>query len=215
MARNVFISFRYADGHEYKDELAELFDESEDTIDFSEDEDRSQMSDSTIQQFLYDKLKRSSVTIILLTPMAVNYWTSTRFNPSTNSWETFYDDWIYDEVRYSLEDREGNRTNGLIAVYVPEVENQLFWRSTHKCSICNAESDVLSMFDINNLVRKNMMNVKDEYKLNKCPGVYDSDYDSYCSLVSFDDFKKNFGDYIDKAYQKRNELYKYDLCKTL
>ncbi len=45
MARNVFISFQYADGHEYKDELAGLFDASEDTVDFSEDEDRSQMSD--------------------------------------------------------------------------------------------------------------------------------------------------------------------------
>ena len=38
MARNVFISFRYSDGHEYKDELAGLFDDSEDTVDIvSED----------------------------------------------------------------------------------------------------------------------------------------------------------------------------------
>ena len=56
-----------------------------------------------------------------------------------------FDDWIYDEVRYSLEDREGNATNGLIGVYVPEVENQLFQRRTHICSTCNRETTVLSM----------------------------------------------------------------------
>ena len=66
VARNVFISFRYSDGHKYKDELSKLFDGSDDTVDFSEDEDRSQMSEDSIRQFLYGKLKRSSVTIILL-----------------------------------------------------------------------------------------------------------------------------------------------------
>lgn len=35
MARNVFISFRYSDGNEYKEELARLFNASEDTVDFS------------------------------------------------------------------------------------------------------------------------------------------------------------------------------------
>ncbi len=36
-----------------------------------------------------------------------------------------YDDWMYDEIRYSLESREGNRTNGLVAVYTPEVADLL------------------------------------------------------------------------------------------
>jgi len=59
------------------------------------------------------------------------------------------------------------------------------------------------------------MNVKPDYKKHKCVNLFDGDYESYCSLVSYDDFKTNFGDYIDKAYQKRNELYKYNLCKRL
>ena len=206
MARNVFISFRYSDGHDYKDELAKLFDGSDDTVDYSEDEDRSQMSKDTIKSFLYGKLKRSSVTIVLLTPEAINY---------KRNWYGQIDDWIYDEVRYSLEDRDGNATNGLIGVYVPEAEDSLFQRKTHNCSVCNKESEVLSMLDFDNLVRKNMMNVKDEYKVNKCPNVYDSDYDSYCSLISYEDFKKNFGKYVDMAYEKRNELYKYTLRKRL
>jgi hypothetical protein len=215
MARNVFISFRYSDGYEYKDELAALFNESDDTVDFSEDEDRSQMSDDSIQKFLYGKLKRSSVTIILLTPKAIKYNTTIQHVPYSYQYNTVFDDWIYDEVRYSLEDREGNATNALVAVYVPEAEQYLFQRRTHKCFVCNKESEVLSILDCNNLFRVNMMNVKPDYKVNKCPGIYDSDWDSYCSLVAYDDFKKDFAKYIDNAYKKRGELYKYNLVKRL
>ena len=215
MAKNVFISFRYDDGHEYKDELASLFDDSNDTVDFSEDEDRSQMNEDSIKQFLYKKLKRSSVTIVLLTPAAINYKKKVKYNPNLLKFEAYYDDWIYDEVRYSLENREGNATNGLVAVYVPEVESQLFQKRIHKCSVCNRESEVLCVMDFDNLVRKNVMNIKADYKRNQCPGIYDLEHDSYCSLISYNDFKRNFGDYIDMAYKKRSELYKYDLCKRL
>ena len=101
MAKNVFISFRYSDGNGYKEYLSNLFDKFSDTVDYSEDVDRSYMSDATIQQYLYRKLRRSSVTIILLTPSAVNH---------KRNWRGDYDDWMYDEIRFSLENREGNRT---------------------------------------------------------------------------------------------------------
>ena len=119
MARNVFISFRYSDGYLLKDELASLFDANVDTVDCSEDEDRSHMSDSSIRNFLYRKLRHTSVTIMLLTPQAIEYRTKRIFNPQALRYETVFDDWIYDEIRYSLEYREGNATNGLVAVYTP------------------------------------------------------------------------------------------------
>ena len=73
MARNVFISFRYSDGITYKRRLTELFNSYYYTVDFSEDQDRSRMTEETIRQYLYSKLRKSSVTIILLTPQAVNH----------------------------------------------------------------------------------------------------------------------------------------------
>lgn len=73
MATNVFVSFRFDDGKELKDELVELFDISTEVINRSEDVDRSEMTEDTIQSYLYDKLKNTSVTIVLLTPKAVNY----------------------------------------------------------------------------------------------------------------------------------------------
>lgn len=206
MARNVFISFRYSDGHDYKEELAALFDENDDTVDFSEDEDRLGMKDETIKKYLYDKLKRSSITIVLITPEAIEY---------KRDWHGNINDWIYDEVRYSLEDRYGNGTNGLIGVYVPEAEPLLFRRNKHICSFCQTESEVLTIIDNNNLVRKNMMNVLPEYKKNKCPGIYDGDYDSYCSLVAYSEFKNYPNKYIDIASEKRDNINKYTLCKRI
>ena len=55
---------------------------------------------------------------------------------------------MYDEIRYSLEDRENNRTNGLIAVYTPEAKAYLIEESK--------ESTIVN--DVDNLFRKNMMN---------------------------------------------------------
>lgn len=208
MARNVFVSFRFSDGAKYKEELEKLFKDSEDVINYSESEDRSNMSEDTIKKYLYGKLKNTSVTVILITPNAISH---------QKNWLGQYDDWMYDEIRYSLEDRENNRCNGIVAVYTDEVKDLLITKNTHKCNVCNKETTISSIADVDNLFRKNMMNVKDEYKTNKCPDVYDSDKDSYCSLVSWDTFITggNFSEYIEKAAQKRGEVHKYVPVKKL
>ena len=66
MARRIFISFRFSDGEAYKNQLTDLFDASTEIINCSEDEDRSKMSEDTIQKYLYSKLRTTSVTIILI-----------------------------------------------------------------------------------------------------------------------------------------------------
>lgn len=206
MANNVFISFRYSDGIAYKEELSKKFENCDDTLDFSEDEDRSKYTEETIKDFLYAKLRRSSVTIILLTPNAISH---------EKNFLGQYDDWMYDEIRYSLEDRENNRTNGLIAVYTPEAEQYLMYDSQHICKMCGRTRMTKTIKDVDNLFRKNMMNVKEKYKLNKCIDVYDSNFDSYCSLVAYDDFIVNFEKYIKIAKDKRDNVYKYDITKRL
>lgn len=196
MAKNVFISFRFSDGKKYKEELAELFNNYHDTVDYSQDEDRSNMSDKTIKAYLYKKLKRSSVTIVLLTPSAVNH--EKNINGE-------YDDWMYDEIRYSLEDRENNRTNGIIAVYTPEATDLLV----------EIKDDSTLVKSVDNLFRKNMMNVKPGYKKNPNKELYDGNYDSYCSLVKYSSFVTNPGFYIDLALEKRDKKDRYTLVKQL
>ena len=197
MARNVFISFRYSDGINYKRRLTELFNSYYYTVDFSEDQDRSRMTEETIRQYLYSKLRKSSVTIILLTPQAVNH---------KKKWNGEYDDWMYDEIRFSLEDRENNRTNGLVAVYTPEAEHLLVKQGFDGSTIVN---------DVDNLFRKNMMNVKTTYKKHPNANTYDRDYDSYCSLIPWSEFVSNIGKYIDLAFEKRNAGYKYNIVKRM
>lgn len=196
MARRVFVSFRYSDGHLYKERLERLFDSSTEIINCSEDVNRSGKSDYTIQNYLYSKLRSTSVTIVLLTPNALihkkDFWGG-------------YDDWMYDEIRYSLEDRENNRCNGLIAVYTPEAANRVVRKTSESTSILQ--------FD--NLTRENMFNIKPAYKFNPKPDVYDRNYDSYCSCISWEDFVSNYDYYIDLAVKKREVSYKYNLVKRL
>ena len=134
-----------------------------------------------------------SITIAILTPNAIQY---------EKGFYGKYDDWLYDEVRYSLEDREGNRSNGLIAVYTPEVEGYLF-TSTYKPKY---------LWDIkpfNNLIYHNLFNKKNS---NLC---CDLDDDSYCLLVSWSDFISNFNHYIEKAFKRRENQNEYNIRKRL
>ena len=206
MATKVFISFRFNDGKEIKDELVELFDESTEVINRSEDVDRSQMSDESIQDYLYDKLKDTSVTIVLLTPKAVDY--------NKNFWGE-YDDWLYDELRYSLEDRTNNRTSGVVAVYTDDAKDKLFTEDNHYCYCCQQNQPCKILKDFDNLARKNMLNIKSNFKKDPCNNLYSDEYDSYISLVSLENFTGNYKKYIDNAKEKRNRLEEFEIKKRM
>ena len=202
MATKVFISFRFSDGKEIKDELVDLFDESTEVINRSEDVDRSQMSEDTIQEYLYEKLKDTSVTIVLLTPEAVSY---------RKNWIGNYDDWLYDELRYSLEDRNNNRTNGVVAVYTDDAKDMILESSSHYCSHCQETKSCRTLKFFDNLARKNMLNIKQSYKKNLCNYLYDDSHDSYISLVSLEEFKQDHTKYIDNAKDKRDRLHEFNI----
>ncbi len=192
MARKVFISFRYSDGHLYKEQLEKIFNDNDDVINCSENVNRSNMSEDTIKKYLYGKLSNTSVTIVLLTPQAINH--------QKDLWGNI-DDWIYDEIRYSLEDRENNRSNGIIAIYTPEAQKMVVEQGDNTTVIK----------DFNNLVRKNMFNIKKQYKHCPTSNKYDVDLDHYCSLISWEKFINNPNYYIDKAIYKRENKEQYDL----
>ncbi|MCO4500926.1 TIR domain-containing protein [Streptococcus infantarius] len=206
MATKVFISFRFSDGKEIKDELVDLFDESTEVINRSEDADRSQMSEDTIQEYLYEKLKDTSVTIVLLTPEAVSY---------RKNWIGNYDDWLYDELRYSLEDRKNNRTNGVVAVYTDDAKDMILESSSHYCAHCQKTKSCRTLKFFDNLARKNMLNIKQSYKKNPCNDLYDGSHDSYISLVSLEEFKQDYTKYIDNAKDKRDRLHEFNIYKRM
>lgn len=206
MATKVFISFRFSDGKEIKDELVDLFDESTEVINRSEDVDRSQMSEDTIQEYLYENLKDTSVTIVLLTPEAVSY---------RKNWIGNYDDWLYDELRYSLEDRNNNRTNGVVAVYTDDAKDMILESSSHYCAHCQETKSYRTLKSFDNLAQKNMLNIKQSYKKNPCNDLYDDSHDSYISLVSLEEFKQDYTKYIDNAKDKRDRLHEFNIYKRM
>lgn len=209
MATNIFISFRFKDGNDYKEHLDKVFEGSDYVRNFSENQDRSGMSDDAIKKYLYDKLRETSVTIVILTPQAIQYETKQIW--SGGQLRTVPDDWLYDELRYSLEDREGNRTNGVVAIYTPEAKDLIMSSSTHSCHNCNYQTtSITTIRDFNNLVRRNMFNIKDGHKHHQCSNVYHHLNDHYISLISFEDFVKNYKDYIDNAVDKRGRLEQFE-----
>ena len=198
MANKVFISFRFKDGNYYKEKLEEKFKNNRDVINCSESIDRSQMTESTIKKYLYDKLRTTSVTIVILTPESINYKKDLFGN---------IDDWLYDELRYSLDDREGNRSNAIIAVYTPEAKKYVIES--------NDLDNTTTIKNFNNLVRKNMFNIKQAYKYDKTSKYYNSNYDHYCSLISWEDFINNPNKYINIAIEKRDNINHYEIIKRI
>lgn len=196
-ARKVFISFRFKDGNKLKNDLVEKFEELDYTINKSEDKDRSSMSQATIRKYLYEKLADTSLTIVLLTPMAVNHKRDGFGNLT---------DWMYDEIRYSLESRDGNGTNGLIMLYSSDAKSHVILKET---------DDVTTVDSFDNLARKNMMNVKEAYKVQEKTGLYDSLEDSYASLVSYEKFMKSPETYIENAISKRDRKEEFNLFKRM
>lgn len=200
--RKVFVSFRFSDGNKIKDKLVDFLEEQDLIIDKSEDKDRREMTDETIQSYLFEKLKDSSITIVLLTPKAVNYKRDSRNR---------IDDWMYDELRYSLYNRTDNPINGVIALYTPQTEDAIIRKSTHTCDKCNTTTNVKTVLEFDNLIRDNMMNVIKKYKKNSCDGIFDSDYDSYISLVKLEEFYNKPSQYIDIATEKRKKSEQYTI----
>lgn len=196
MANKVFVSFRYKDGNAYKKEIVELLKSQQYTIDVSESEDRSQFTDDTIQKYLYNKIRDSTITIVILTPEAINYQ---RTNGNI-------DDWLYDEVSYSLKQYEGKRSNGVIAIYPLESENIIFSRVDNKRRTFNT---------LENLAKKNSCNVKDAYKVCTDEGWYDESKDCYVSFIPYHEFKNDMKQYIDNAVDKRNRIDQFKITKEL
>lgn len=199
--RKVFVSFRFEDGEEIKKDLIDHLIKKDLIIDKSENIDRRELSEETIKKYLFEKLKDSSITIVLLTPMAVNYERTIEG----------IDDWLYDELRYSLYNRENNPINGVIAVYTKEAKQYLIRTTEHICNVCKEKQTVDSILEFDNLIRDNMFNIKQKFKLNKCDGIYDLDYDVYISLISLEDFLKESKKYIDIAFEKRNIAENYTI----
>lgn len=74
-----------------------------------------------------------------------------------------------------------------------------------KAVITSETEEVTIIASFENLVRKNMFNVKEEYKYCEEDGYYNSLKDNYISVVAFDTFLNSLKKYIDSALEKKRK----------
>jgi hypothetical protein len=214
--KKVFVSYKYSDvveGREntfnYRDELIKklgddgLRHKGEDEESF----DMEDFSDDEIYQKIAPYIKKSSITVVLITPNAK------------------HSKWIPWEISLSLRERvykeEQNMTrNGLIGVYLPldknlnPVENGTDYSYYINKKSCGTTTHFTDKFP--KMIQDNTFNLKNgDHKCDNgcCDKVYDSSTGSYMQLIKWEDFISDMKIYIDKAWKRRNNFNNYE-CRV-
>ncbi|WP_407498465.1 TIR domain-containing protein [Elizabethkingia anophelis] len=201
MARETFISYKYSEAKGLRDEIIKKL--GDDAKYYRGETAQSPNLTSTsidyIKNNLKDMIYGTSVTIVIISPNMIN------------------SEWIEWEIEYSLKviSREGraSRTNGILGV-IMKVNGSYDWLVSHTnnvdgCSSRHINKDYL--FDIINSNRYNLV-TDDKYSCLTCKS-FDMFSGSYFSLIEEDSFLTNPTLYIENAYEKSNNLWKYKISK--
>jgi MTH538 TIR-like domain (DUF1863) len=202
MAKKTFISYKYSEARNIRDEILDsLGDDASYYV--GETADSPDLTNTTIENIkrnLRDMIHKTSVTIVVISP---NYAQSK---------------WIDWEIEYSLKEipRQDriSRTNGVVGV-VMKVNGSYDWlieksKSDDDCTIRTIKNDNLTY-----LVKKNRYNlISDEkYACSHCKSYSQLD-GSYIALIEEELFLKNPSKYIENAFKKSQSLDDYDLVKV-
>lgn len=211
--KKIFVSYKYSDvveGREdsfnFRDGLIEMLGENGLTHKGEDDEsnDLSDYSDDQIISKIHPYVKNSSITVLLITPNAK------------------HSQWIPWELSISMRKRtyehEQNMTrNGIIGLYLPldnfnmPVEtggSYNYYRTANSCGVITHHTNEYPL-----MVRDNTFNLNNGGHTceNGChSNVYDSAKGSYIELVEWDTFVKDIENYIDRAWDRRNNFEDYD-----
>lgn len=168
-------------------------------------EDLSQFKDETIESKLRDLIYDSSMTIILI-------------SPGMNTGERETEQWIPWEISYSLKEIERkdrtSKTNAILAVILPDKNNSY--------SYCVEKKPCCDLLKFNNpfcfkIIAKNFFNRKD-HKGTFCESCNSFHYpadSSYIVYATWDDFKKDPRTYIKTAFEHKQNVDQYNICKAV
>lgn len=182
MSHKCFISFKTED-IEYKEEIQEM--DELDIIDKSlNDPIDSDDEDYIMRKIREDYLNDSTVTICLIGNHSAE--NSTSENQS----------YIKRELQASLY----NKPNGVLGIVLPNMYDKIY-KGKYTCSECGQKHNFVN---INNdtTIREFNYNYYLPLSDDKCAW---SESDRYCVLVKWDDFVVSPNDYIEKAFNKRED----------
>lgn len=226
MGRKIFISYKYADAdvynftdnssctvRDYVDKIEETIDSSDHIFKGESDgEDLSNLSEETIWEKLKERIYDSTLTIVLISKnMKV-------------SWKVDKVQWIPREISYSLKEISRvntsgtsvtSKSNAMLAVVIPDCNNYYSYY-TYKNSCCDSACRTLKTNTLFNIMENNMFNIIEADKKDCSSGstiYYGSS--SYIASVEWDDFIINMNKYINKAYERQEDIESYTICKEV
>lgn len=188
MRHKCFISFKREDEN-YKKAIQSWVENNKvDMIDKSLDEPINSSNEEYIMQKIRrDYLSDSTVTIFLIGSY------------SSEDLGAYEQRFIKRELQASLYNGVGNSRNGILGVVLPHMYDKIY-KGNYQCSTCGGTHNWVAIGD-NTVIKEFSKN----YYLNshgKCSYAED---DRYCVLVKWEDFKNNPNEYIEQAYNKRNQ----------
>lgn len=201
MARKTFISYKYSEAQELRDQIIDALGEDA-TYYQGETADTPDLTDTStenIKNNLKDMMFDTSVTIVIISPkMIASKWI----------------DW---EIEYTLKEisRDGrtSKTNWIVGE-IMKSNNSYEWLISSRtnedgCSIRNIDDSKL--YKVINSNRYNLTG-DDKYACKRCK-TYTQLEGSYISLIEEESFIKDMEKYIENAYEKSQKLDSYELTK--
>lgn len=233
MGHKIFVSYKYADNNvknitgvagmwgtcTVRDYVDRIESELKDISDHiykgeSDNEDLSQLLDSTIWEKLKNRIYDSTLTIVMLSKGMREPLKRER------------DQWIPQEISYSLKevsrkDKMGtpvtSRTNALLAIILPDRDGSYSYFTYPKtccttgCTVYQSKSSLIF-----SIMSGNMFNQKrpDTTSCDSHETIYHGE-SNYMLCVKWDDFISNMEYYINRAYKIQDAQDNYDIQKEI
>ena len=190
MGHKCFISYKKED-KDYKYNIIDLLDENQ-HIDKSLDRIiDSEDGDYIMQVIREDYLHDSTVTIFIIGEHSSEKEGTDFYGRDKNYF-------IERELQASLDNGKGNTRNGILGVVLPNMYENIY-KGTYICNKCGKTHNYIAIND-DTVIREFSKNY---YCLpDKCAW---KEEERYCVLVKWEDFENSPQDYIEKAFDKRNQ----------
>lgn len=226
MGRKIFVSYKYADNSvhsldsNYDTTVRNYVDKFEDKINNedhiykgeSDDDDLSELTENTIWQKLKDRIYDSTITIVFISPNMKELYKVEK------------NQWIPWEISYSLKetsrkDKNNNavtsKTNAMIAVVLPD-ENNSYDYYLEKNVCCSSGCITHKTNKLFNIIRDNKFNyINPNKKICEYGSKLWYGKTSYIEAVKWSTFIDNIDYYIEKAYERQDDISNYTIRKEV
>jgi len=200
MARKTFISYKYSEAQDLRDEILEKMGEDASYYQ-GETSDSADLTDTTtenIKENLKDMMYNTSVTIVIISPSIKQ------------------SKWIDWEIEYCLKEisrkDRTSQTNGIVAV-IQKVNGNYDWFKSMNKQSDGCVSSSYSEHLVYAIISENRYNQSPkEYSCDTCKTI-NALSGSYISYVKEDVFLSDIDKYTENAFEKSENSDNYDLKK--